>query len=264
MRRNGELILAPVLPNRSVEAQYRRGLDDEIKIMCAEVEETLARAYRRHSPVLLAQDAAPADALQEAIERLKERWRKRFDKLSEELAKYFATAASKRSDARLRRLLKEGGISVEFHITPGMRDVMKATVHENVSLIKSIPQRYLQEVEGAVMRSVQAGRDLGPLAHYLVKERGVTKRRAAFIARDQNNKATAMFTRVRQTELGIKEAVWRHSHGGNTPRPTHVKMDGKKYEIAKGMYDSAVGEHVLPGQLPNCRCTSRSVIPGFA
>jgi len=40
-------------------------------------------------------------------------------------------------------------------------------------------------------------------------------------------------------------------------------MDGKKYDVAKGMWDPAVREYIFPGQLINCRCFSRSVIPGF-
>ncbi|WP_257785984.1 hypothetical protein [Burkholderia ubonensis] len=41
----------------------------------------------------------------------------------------------------------------------------------------------------------------------------MTKRRAAFIAHNQNSKATATITRVRQEGLGITEAIWLHSHG---------------------------------------------------
>jgi hypothetical protein len=41
-------------------------------------------------------------------------------------------------------------------------------------------------------------------------------------------------------------------------------MDGKKYDVEKGMYDPAVGKFVFPGELPNCRCLSRSVIPGLS
>jgi len=48
-----------------------------------------------------------------------------------------------------------------------------------------------------------------------------------------------------------------------TPRKTHIAMDGKSYRIAEGMYDSAEGKYVLPGELINCRCTSRAVIPAF-
>ena len=55
-----------------------------------------------------------------------------------------------------------------------------------------------------------------------------------------------------------------HSHAGKKPRPSHVRMNGKTYDVKQGMWDSAEGRYVFPGELINCRCTSRSVIPGFA
>jgi uncharacterized protein with gpF-like domain len=93
----------------------------------------------------------------------------------------------------------------------------------------------------------------------------VTKRRAALISRDQNNKATAVITRVRQQELGVAEAIWVHSTAGKTPRPTHVKAGRERvrYAIAEGWYDPHEKKNVWPGELINCRCVSRAVIPGF-
>jgi SPP1 gp7 family putative phage head morphogenesis protein len=137
-------------------------------------------------------------------------------------------------------------------------------VQANVSLIKSIPEEYLKQVEGAVMRSVQTGRDLGKLSKELQKKFGVSKRKAALISRDQNNKATSAFQRARQQELGITKAIWMHSHAGQEPRPSHVAMNGKEYDINKGMWDRDEQEWIFPGQLINCRCTSKSIIPGFS
>jgi SPP1 gp7 family putative phage head morphogenesis protein len=111
---------------------------------------------------------------------------------------------------------------------------------------------------------VQTGRDLGTLSKELQEHYGVTRRRAAYIARDQNNKATAAMTRARQTELGLDEAMWRHSGGGKHPRPTHLAMNGQRYKISEGMWDSAVNRFILPGEEPNCRCVSRAIIPGFS
>jgi uncharacterized protein with gpF-like domain len=148
-------------------------------------------------------------------------------------------------------------------MTKAQRDVLRATVHANVSLIKSIPTQYLNQVEGIVMRSVQQGMAIGPLAKELEKNYGVTRRRAALIARDQNIKATSALNRARQTELGITHAYWQHSHAGNEPRPTHVAMNNKKYSLEKGMWDSHEKKFIQVGQLINCRCTSKSIVAGL-
>jgi SPP1 gp7 family putative phage head morphogenesis protein len=152
-------------------------------------------------------------------------------------------------------------VTVEFKMSPAMNDVFQATVTENVSLIKSIPSQYFTDVEGLVMRSVQRGGDLSGITDELEKRYGITRRRAAFIARDQNNKANATFTRVRQQELGVTEAIWLHSAGGKEPRPSHVAFSGKTYNIREGALID--GKRIWPGELPNCRCVSRPVVPGF-
>jgi hypothetical protein len=192
-----------------------------------------------------------AEAITEAFAKIAKRWQKRFDEAAPKLARWFAQKASRRSDATLQRILRDGGFSVKFTMTPAAADIIDAAVAENVALIKSIPSQYLTQVEGAVMRSVRQGRDLGPLAKELRAQYGVTKRRAALIARDQNAKATADMTRARQVEKGYK-AIWRHSHAGKTPRPSHVANDGKTYDPARGWWDPHEKKLIWPGTLINC------------
>ena len=218
--------------------------------------------YRANGPEI-AEDASPAETLRVALRRLMRRWTKRFDAAAGKLGAWFAKAAGDRSDAALKKILKDAGISVEFQMTRAQNDILRATVNQTTSLIRTIPQRYMADVEGAVMRSVQTGRDIGALTKDLKRIAGISDRRAAFIARDQNQKATAALTRARQIEAGITEAVWLHSAAGKRPRPAHVAMNGKRYDVSKGMWDEDGQEFVLPGQLIHCRCLSKPVIAGF-
>lgn len=257
-------VLRPVHPSAGLTVAYRKKLDGLIEEMVKSVSFWLEASYKANEP--LAQDELPASALKAAIRKLTARWQKRFNEAAPKLADYYAIAIEKRSSAALRNILKEAGISVEFRMTPAMQDIFRATVQANVELIKSIPAQYLTQVQGSVMRSVQTGRDLGTLAKELEEHYGVTKRRAAFIARSQNNLATASMTRARQVELGIAEAIWMHSGGGKHPRPTHLAAgrDKTKYDTSKGWFDPAVGKNIFPGELPNCRCVSRAVVRGFS
>lgn len=279
-------------PNAGVEAMYRQKLQSMIGEMHASVDYWLASAYRNNPPEMtqdgflpdaLVGDGSdgirggirdgisetfafdrrtPADILKDAFDVLAKRWLKRFDDAASHLAGWFGTSAASRSDATLHQILRRSGFAVRFQMTPAMRDIVDATVHENVSLIKSIPQQYLTQVEGAVMRSVTAGRDLASLTKELREQHGVTKRRAKLIAHSQNNMATAAFTRVRQVEHGL-QAIWVHSHAGKTPRPTHLANNGKPYDPAVGWYDPAERKRIFPGELINCRCFSRTIVPGF-
>lgn len=258
-----QITFAAVRPNAGLRAAYRKRLLALVEEMAASYEHWLKARWRAKPPEMAA-DASPAKELERELKRLSRRWKGRFDEAAEEMAEYFAKATSQRSSAAMRSILKRGGWSVKFKVTDAMRDVMNATIAENVGLIKSIPEQYHRQVEGMVMRSAVAGRDLKSLTGELMDRYRVTRRRAEFIARDQQNKMTASFTRVRQLEIGITEAVWLHSAGGRRPRPTHVRQSGKRYDVQKGWWDPAVREYIWPGILPNCRCVSKPIVKGFS
>ena len=148
-------------------------------------------------------------------------------------------------------------------MTRTMQDVLRASVQANVALIKSIPAQYLSSVEGSVMRAAQSGRDLAALSKDLREHYGVTQRRAAFIALDQMNKASSAMAAARQQELGIKEAIWRHSYAGREPRPSHQANDGKRFDLKTGWFDPHEKKWILPGELPRCRCFMTPVLRGF-
>jgi len=263
-RRRGEKVLPAVHPNVGLEVEYRRRLQRLIAEMDHSFRYWLAATYKANEPVMAQDEPTPAVRLRVAVNKLARRWQKRFDVAADELAEYFATAIEDRSSRTLRRILKKGGYTVRFKMTKAMRDVMKATIAEQVGLIKSIPQQYLVNVQGAVMRSVTAGRDLESLTKEIKQQYGVAHRRAALIARSQNNMATANMTRVRQTEAGITEAVWLHSLAGKEPRPSHLANNGKRYSVTSGWWDPDEKKWILPGQLINCRCTSKPVVKGFS
>jgi len=252
--------LRPVRPNVGIQTDYQTRLDDLIDEMHRSVNYWIKAKYRANPPEAMAQDASPAATLRAAMRRLSRRWLKKFDELAPEIARHFATRAADRSDKALAAALRKAGFTVKFKMTAAQNDAVQAVIGENVALIKSIPASYLTQVEGAVMRSVATGRDIGTLTDELQAHFHVTRRRAAFIARDQNAKMTGTIVRSRQKELGITEAKWLHSAGGKHPRKNHVAYSGKKYNVETGAYID--GEYIFPGQLINCRCVSISLLPG--
>lgn len=265
-RRKGKpIILRAVRPNAGIAAAYAKRLETLVDDMHASVNYWIKAAYRKNPPAM-AMDESAATTLRRAVRAMVKRWQSRFDDAARDLASYFATEVSQRSDATLRKILKDGGFSVEFKMSPAQREILQATVEQNVGLIKSIPQQYLGQVEGIVMRSVQTGRDLEQLTNDLQKQFGVTKRRAVFIAHHQNGMATGALTRARYTELGIDESIWCHSHAGKRPRKSHVKAgkDRVRYKNAEGWYDPDVGRNIVPGELYWCRCFAKPVIEGFS
>lgn len=265
MKKLKRKVLPGVNANPGLTALYKRRLLRMVECMARSVEKWIPAAYNQAPPAMaeLAQDALPSSVLTKIIGELRKRWTGRFEDGAEQLARYFAKSAARRTDAQLQKILGDAGWSVEFRLTRAQRDILAATVQENVSLIKSIPEEYFKSVETQVMQSVKTGMDVGGLKKKLKKSYGVSDRRAGLIARDQNLKATSALTRARQLEFGIDRAVWHHSHAGKVPRPSHLANDGETYDVAKGWFDPDAQEWIHPGQLINCRCTSRSIIEGF-
>lgn len=270
-----DILLRSVRANAGVEARYRRELDKWVTALHKSLVYWITAQWRANPPPSMAQDAgfesfrdgSPANAMRRAIHRMSRRWLKAFDQGAPDLAKYFADKAAGATDVQLKDVLKKAGFTVEFKATAEVNNAMQAAIGENVGLIRSIASEHLTQVEGLVMRHMQVGRDLGGLTEALTERFDITKRRAAFIAQDQANKMTAVINQTRQRELGITMARWRHSGAGKHPRVSHQAAGradggkGKLFDVSKGC--EIDGEFILPGQLPRCRCTCQSVIPGL-
>lgn len=258
--------LAPIHPSAAIREAYQRALDTLIDQMMRDTTRTLLAAYKVNPPVayaLYGMDASPARTMQGATSKLDRKWQRKFNERAPDIASRFAKAVLARTDRTFKAQLKKGGLGVKFKMTPAMNDAFQAVKLENINLISSIPAECMTQVESLVMESVSNGRDLAVLAKGLQDRVGITKRRAARIALDQNNKSTAVMLRTRQLGMGITEATWLHSAGGKVPRPKHVAFSGHKFDLAKGHdFDDGEGA-VLPGQPINCRCVWKPVIPGF-
>ena len=267
-----ELVLPPIRAAAGVEVWYRERLQGLVRDMAQSLLLHLRAAWGRADPSIgFAADAANFERrpdrvtaeLKRALRKWGVLWTDKLERASEDIARMFASRNQRNLDVRFRKILKDAGFTVEFRPTAGAVTAYRAVIAEQVNLIKSIPQKFLTDVQTSVWDTVMRGGDMSALSASIKRNYGVTWRRAAFIARDQTNKARAIMEEARRSELGIEEAVWHHSHAGREPRPTHVDMDGKRYKIAEGMWDPAVDKYVWPGTEPNCRCSSRAIIPAF-
>lgn len=253
----------PMPRNVPLEIWYRKKLMASLRSMSKEVELRVGAQYKRNSPEM-AVDASPANDMNALLRHMRYKWKNDFAKLAKTVSKLFAKRAERDASTRLKTILKESGFTVDFKLTPRLSDILQASVAENVSLIKSIQSQYFDQVETIVMQAVKDGRDLGHLREELRKRYAITGRRATVIARDQTNKANAAVSRARTLETGLTKATWVHIGGKYTNRATHVKMHGQEFDLREGLYDSKVKRKVLPGELINCSCSYKVVVPKLA
>lgn len=255
----------PLNPPDVVEAKFRAELDRMVERMQKTTRRELDKLYRSPEAPTIAMDASFSSIAARLVRELTKRFTALFVDRAGGLAKAWAEGISRQSAVGLGQSLKDvsGGVTLKTDVISGaVADVVKASIKQNVALIKSIPREYFLEIEGEVMRSIQTGRGMADLQPFLEKRYGITKRRAALIARDQTSKATAAINRARMQGLGVKKFKWLHSMGGKEPRPLHKNvLNGNVYSFDDPpVIDERTGERGLPGVLINCRCRMLPVI----
>ena len=185
--KSNEIILRPIRANLGVESAYRKQLKKLLKEMRADVDSCL----QQHYPRGLAQDGL-FDGLQISLSQLLQYWAVKLGVKAEELAEIFIRQSLKHTDNAFQAALRQENIpTVQFTMDNHTRAALQAAMQSNVGLIRSIGQQYLSRVEQDVWNAVSAGYDLAQLTQTLRNSYGISERRAAFIARDQTNKAKA-------------------------------------------------------------------------
>jgi len=255
----------PLHYSAAVEMRY----SDTLTRMVRQMRETTESAFRRLDKHF-ATDALGLDAPSYAsqarilVDALRKRFNAAFALRSRPAAERMQAQVDAASSASLHSSLRElsGGISLSTRSIPKpATEMLKASVTENVALIRSIPEQYFLDVQGAVMRNIQRGDGTAGVLREIERVGGVATRRAELIARDQVSKATSALNAARMKGLGVRKFEWIHSGGGKEPRKLHQRMSGNIYSLDDPpVIDERTGERGLPGQLINCRCVMRPVL----
>lgn len=250
---NKTITIESLAPSVRIEQWYRQELQAMLKEMRIDLRRSVIEPYKAD----LAMDGI-ADWLGHVIDSMVSKWRNKLDTLSTDVATELTKKVKTNYDKRLLSILKRKGFTVGFRNSRYVDEQAQIALGENISLIKSVGDKYLDQVRSAVWRSVKGGYDLESLIKQIKHIDGVNDRRAKNIAKDQVAKINQAFENARAKELGIKKAIWIHSAAGVHPRPDHVKANGTVYEIEKGCWIS--GEFIQPASKINCRCRAKLLI----
>ena len=257
-------------PKFAVEGRYYSDLAGLIERMLADTDRQIKALFEEdHAEEFFAQDASLGSQSRILTNHLMRKFNKLFSLQSGVFAERFAINSDRAARSALTGSLRElsGGLTLNpgAVITGKLKDVLTATIAENVQLIKSIPQKYFLNIQGAVMRSITTGNGAADLVPYLHKQTTETLWRARVIAADQTRKAFSTISKIRMDQMGVQEFEWIHSGGGLHPRELHRELDGKIFR----MDDPPIIQHAtkslaevrgFPGQLINCRCTMKPVV----
>ena len=252
-------------PNAATEARYYAALHRLIHSMVDSTHHELRGLYAKPvAQVYFAQDDTMSAQAKIIMAKLMDKFQAIFDLAAHPTAAKMTGAETKASAAALQQSLGQiaGGLTLKTDILTGdLKDILAATIQENVQLIKSIPQKYFTEVQGAVMRSITTGQGEADLIPFLHKQTGITLRRAQIIARDQTRKAFSNINFERMKKIGVTEYQWLHSAGGQKPRKLHQRMSDNIYRMDNPpVIDEKTGQRGKPGDLINCRCRMVPII----
>lgn len=255
-----DLTARGAVPSSAIKANYQKSLTNLVEEMRDSVLYWMKARYRSREDEIVvetAEDRSASRDLEAELRALLRQWQKKFDVFAEMRSKLFARRVNANTTVQMVNALKDAGLTVKFKNSRRVNNMLQAIVAENVGLIKSIPQQFLGQVRSIVMTGVTNGRDMAYISKEIEERYKVSRNRAITIARDQTNKATEAISRARCSDIGITHGIWMHRSGSKVPRPEHVRFDGKRFELAKGLLDNTVGRYVKPGELVNCRCTFR-------
>lgn len=155
-------------------------------------------------------------------------------------------------------------------ITPRLDDFQLQEIYKNYVdnldfWIKSFSEQETIKMRETILQMVLDGKTTPTIADYIQKRYGICKRKALFLARNENAIATTSYLKSKYKAEGFKYFRWHDSHDERV-RPHHREL-GKKENNKFGINGSNIfeldnqpiinektGQRGLPGEDYNCRC----------
>lgn len=193
------------------------------------------------------------------------RWMIHAGENAKAVSKWFVRAAAQNVTASQRRALIRAGISPQLlkekwkvpvvknrYVSPTAAKAIPKLVDDMTGLITKMQADDLARLREIIVEGITQGQSLGEIEQTLAASEGFSAARAKRVALDQSIKVNQGIQQANAEDLGIKTAIWVHVPGRYSSRETHIAMDGKRFNIREGLYDSDVDKKVVPGELPFC------------
>ncbi len=170
---------------------------------------------------------------------------------AETAAAAIAARVSSHHAAELERQTTAGlGVAVPT-VDAAIPPLVEAFVAENVTLVRSLATRHLDQLEALIVRAFANGTSWQTLAKQIELRFQIAERHARLIARDQISKLNAQVARARHQELGLHAFRWYAMQDPKT-RPTHAAKHGKLWAYVAGLGIPVPA--FFPGEEVCCRC----------
>ena len=160
-----------------------------------------------------------------------------------------------------REVSRTLGINIldDYYSGEFYREQLKLWADENASLISTLPEEVLGEMQAIVEDGFLNGRSNRDIVKEIQERFNVSRNKARFYAVDQLAKLNASITQQQQTECGVEEYIWSSSKDQRV-RERHAQLDGTKHRWdTPPIVDEKTGRRAHPGEDYRCRCVALPV-----
>ena len=261
-KRNKEF--KPIQPSKRAEVKYRNAL----LLLIASLKTALLKRLR----AFLLGNPTDAEIIEHTTQILDGLRKADTLDYAKKLSRGVVGAVNETNKERLIQNVQKG---TDVDLTPLVGDTaVKAKLDEyiakNVSLITSVKNDYLNDVEKAIRESYLKNGRAENLATIIHERTGVSKSRARLIARDQTAKINAELDQERMQGLGVKLYIWCTAKDERV-RHTHANMQGVLCRFDDdSVYSKDGGKTWIkreadkpkckPGVDIQCRCFAKAII----
>ena len=244
--RRRRIVLRPIEPPRSMEAQYRRVLVRMVNEISAYTRQEIVPAVTREREMM--QDAA-GDRLEGLFSGLRRLVTRLYGAADDMTRRIFEAEAQRHTEAFAGVIRSAIGIdmSAVLRSSPGLEDRISLAALRNAELIKGLAEDTEKRVAEAITRNLTQGGTARDLSQELQEQFAIEQRRASLIARNEVANINSQLNELRQKEAGVEMYVWRTSQDERV-RPDHAALEGTQHKWSDPGPDN--GNH--PGEAINC------------
>ena len=275
-----EMIRGRKIVNGRYSPRYPSSAEREFQRIARQFMRILNDTIRPHLPKIIElyrqlhmDEKSRFDANALAQRQLDEEFRKIEDELARQTERFKLEAKVAKAAAQVQRLsISEWkricsqtlGINLldSYYDGEFYRKWIDAWIADNVSQIKSIPKKTLDDMHEIIRNGFIEGRPSREVAKDIQAKYNISKRHAQLLARDQIATLNAQITRHQQEDAGITKYVWSDSRD-IAVRECHRALNGKTFEWSdppemwyrtksKGIV--MTGRKCHPGEDYCCRC----------
>lgn len=146
----------------------------------------------------------------------------------------------------------------------GIEPIVKANIAKNATLIKSIPEEFVKNIESIIYSGVTTGATYKSIEEQIKGTEGIRSvfgkldDRIKLIARNEVSSINGQINKTRMQNIGVTKFEWVTA-GDERVRDSHARLNGQVFDWNNPPTNER-GEKIIPGQDFNCRCQSIAVI----